>query len=654
MAKFQLQYISSYFICCIFLCVKLLSSSSGSAIFVDAVAVSSSYNNMKQTQSGNIEVEIDTFSGLRGTTNSNKANSHSNPSLPTSSSLANFPHNPLSAPVSGIEHEENAKVLMSRYWTECYWHITYSWSETPQGLIDSNAVYWAQLLPPREQDGGHTIYRIRGRFHPARYWSFQIYEGVAGAESVNSEYKVLDEKIKQTWGKNPFNTPHTHTSENGEYDIFIHVYDDEGRYQAAVDCSDDSNEDQVIYLYVDTSFRSLPPYVIMREYEVDPVARNELGYTNPSELIRPTILAATIFNEDDKSYDVGANSVSAWQEYIYRTYLNENNYLWTQLKVCEPSGMMTNAQSEDIAVGGSMYFRTDIATSVSNLIWLFNTPLHVLRGLYRVNNGNNISNEYGCPVHQNKMVLFEGDWMPVGVRNLVARLGSDAKYGVWCDNIFEKGAQQAMMNKVIVYKFKLPTFPTRLWSDDVPAVNGIQIGDKYNYDMRYFSISTADTKFIQPTINVLTDRQIEEHYYKLHGDSWDRWTTVVIAANWDVVQNCIDNAAAHGGECLYSHDIEGALFLPWVSDRIGFPERPTIVVRNIISTSDTSLHAFSNECNQDGEGGRACGDWQYMKSVMKDYYPDMKIYMCGAHDFHPQYQDPNYNQINYLPYYESA
>lgn len=595
------------------------------------------------------QVEIDAFGGLRGAPKSRKDTLLSS-SLPTSTSLV-YPTSP--------NYEENAKILQSQYWTECHWQITYSWSETPQGLIDSNAVYWAQLLPVRQQDAGHTIYRIRGRFHASRYWSFQVYEGLAGAESVNSEFKVLDEKTKQSWGKNPFNTPHTSTSENGEYDIFIHVFDDEARYEAALACSQDKVEDQVIYLYADSSFRSTPPYVIMREYEVDPIARHQDGYTNPSELVRPTILAATIFNEDDKSYDGASNSISAWQEYLYRTYLNENNYLWTQLKVCEPSGRMTNEQSEDIAVGGSMYFRTDIATSISNAIWIFNTQLHVLRTIYRLNQydfttSTNAATEYGCPVHQNKMVLFEGDWMPEGVRNLVARLGSDAKYGVWCDNIFEKGAQEAMMNKVIVYKFKLPSFPIRLWSDEAPATNNIQIGDKYSYDMRYFSISTADTKFIQPTINVLSDRQIEEHYQKIHGESWDRWTTVVIAANWDVVQNCIDNAAAHGGECLYSHDIQDALFLPWVSERIGFPERPTIVVRNIIGTSDTGLHAFSDLCNEDGEGGRACGDWELMQSVMKDYYPDMKMYNCGAHDFHPEYQDPTYNQIDHLPYYGNA
>jgi hypothetical protein len=93
------------------------------------------------------------------------------------------------------------------------------------------------------------------------------------------------------------------------------------------------------------------------------------------------------------------------------------------------------------------------------------------------------------------------------------------------------------------------------------------------------------------------------------------------------------------------------MFLPWVSDRIRFPERPAIILRNIIGTSDTGLHAFSEACQNDGQEGRSCGDWMYMKSMMKDYYPDMKMYNCGQHDFHPQYQDPNYNQIDHLPHY---
>ena len=62
------------------------------------------------------------------------------------------------------------------------------------------------------------------------------------------------------------------------------------------------------------------------------------------------------------------------------------------------------------------------------------------------------------------------------------------------------------------------------------------------------------------------------------------------------------------------------------------------------------MQSFAKACDVDG--GRSCGDWQFMKGMMGDYYPDMKIYNCGAHDYHPEYQDPNYNQIDYLPYYE--
>ena len=111
----------------------------------------------------------------------------------------------------------------------------------------------------------------------------------------------------------------------------------------------------------------------MRLYEVDPVKRHENGYFNPSQLVRPTFYIATTFNHHyDKTYDANSNSVSAWQEYVYRTYLNEANYLWTQLAVCEPMGMLTNEQNEDIAVGGSMYFPTSLIPNFENIVWFFN------------------------------------------------------------------------------------------------------------------------------------------------------------------------------------------------------------------------------------------------------------------------------------------
>lgn len=40
-----------------------------------------------------------------------------------------------------------------------------------QGLIDPNAVYYAQILMPLADDG---VYKITGPFPPVRYFSFQV------------------------------------------------------------------------------------------------------------------------------------------------------------------------------------------------------------------------------------------------------------------------------------------------------------------------------------------------------------------------------------------------------------------------------------------------------------------------------------------------
>ena len=51
------------------------------------------------------------------------------------------------------------------------WHVKFSFNYTSQGLIDPNAVYYAELLAgPRSG----LAYKIKGRFPPAIYFSWQV------------------------------------------------------------------------------------------------------------------------------------------------------------------------------------------------------------------------------------------------------------------------------------------------------------------------------------------------------------------------------------------------------------------------------------------------------------------------------------------------
>jgi hypothetical protein len=52
--------------------------------------------------------------------------------------------------------------------------VKYAFKYTPQGLIDPNAVYFAQLLPG---PGANMTFRIRGRYPAVRYFSFQVRRG---------------------------------------------------------------------------------------------------------------------------------------------------------------------------------------------------------------------------------------------------------------------------------------------------------------------------------------------------------------------------------------------------------------------------------------------------------------------------------------------
>lgn len=55
--------------------------------------------------------------------------------------------------------------------THTQWHVKFAFNFTSQGLIDPNAVYYAEILSgPRSG----LAYKIKGRFPPAIYFSWQV------------------------------------------------------------------------------------------------------------------------------------------------------------------------------------------------------------------------------------------------------------------------------------------------------------------------------------------------------------------------------------------------------------------------------------------------------------------------------------------------
>lgn len=55
--------------------------------------------------------------------------------------------------------------------THAQWHVKYAYRYTPQGLIDPNAVYWAEIISGA---GMGIAYKIKGRFPPTVYFSWQV------------------------------------------------------------------------------------------------------------------------------------------------------------------------------------------------------------------------------------------------------------------------------------------------------------------------------------------------------------------------------------------------------------------------------------------------------------------------------------------------
>lgn len=57
------------------------------------------------------------------------------------------------------------------YTQNTQWHVKFAFNYTSQGLIDPNAVYYAELL-----SGPMTgrAYKIKGRFPPSIYFSWQV------------------------------------------------------------------------------------------------------------------------------------------------------------------------------------------------------------------------------------------------------------------------------------------------------------------------------------------------------------------------------------------------------------------------------------------------------------------------------------------------
>lgn len=70
---------------------------------------------------------------------------------------------------STIQTRHGAHVRPSK--KHAQWHVKFGFNFTSQGLIDPNAIYYAELLSGPMMG---RAYKIKGRFPPTIYFSWQV------------------------------------------------------------------------------------------------------------------------------------------------------------------------------------------------------------------------------------------------------------------------------------------------------------------------------------------------------------------------------------------------------------------------------------------------------------------------------------------------
>eukprot|EP00624_Nannochloropsis_granulata_P005361 evm.model.NODE_3790_length_1387_cov_17.306417.1 len=86
------------------------------------------------------------------------------------------------------------------------------------------------------------------------------------------------------------------------------------------------------------------------------------------------------------------------------------------------------------------------------------------------------------------------------------------------------------------------------------------------YDMRFFSIATADSVLPQPTIASLDGAAIKRKYNNTQGSGWDGWVEVRIAVSEEKARAC-------------NFWDDNAIFLPLASARVEPAKSITIIIR---------------------------------------------------------------------------
>ncbi|GAB5030631.1 Hypothetical protein NocV09_00302970 [Nannochloropsis oceanica] len=106
-------------------------------------------------------------------------------------------------------------------WPRCAWQVATEPSASSFGLLDLNAFYHTLVIWDFHDS---DVYRIKGRFPAARYFSIQSYE-FSNGKAIAS---MLDRDIRPATGKNPYNDLSASPAHRGTFDIYLTAHGNQG------------------------------------------------------------------------------------------------------------------------------------------------------------------------------------------------------------------------------------------------------------------------------------------------------------------------------------------------------------------------------------------------------------------------------------------
>lgn len=428
--------------------------------------------------------------------------------------------------------EADSRIVPGSTSPACQWHVKFAFNYTSQGLIDPMASYFAEIITGARAG---IAYKIKGRFPPAMYFSWQVYNSLFTGEASQG---ITDFNIKPHWGKNPVVDGTATPETTGGYELYLTPSGTEGY----------DNELRLP--------RGVSNTLILRIYKPDPVVMGEHGRV---EDIEPPVL------------------------YVGNT-VADGKREWRALPPCsEPQ----KRRFDNLATG---FYNVNYPQATGTLG----------RGI--------ILQDFNCPLNPDRgntsMVLFEGSWLSPQVQNLVARQSSDSPYLFYCIN--PNNNYRKYWNSLIKIRFKLPALPDSLYAP-------IKVADKGMYDMRYYSISTAESVLPQPTVASIDGAAIKRKYNNTHGSGWDGWVEVRIAMNEEKARAC-------------NFWDDNAIFLPLASERVGPAKAITVIIRSVLAHGAKTAGAASRACAK----GVNCGNPAFIRNVMGEYYPELEIFDCDS------------------------